>query len=155
MKEHKQVILGSVGLVLVMALMFFFLISPRKADLAEAKEAVTAAESETVVLQTDLTRLQGLQKNAPQLQAALDQIRKLVPDDDNVSNFVFQTQQEADESGLEFVSITPQLPRLLPRGPRSQRSRSTSAPRAPTSRSKTSSGASPSSIAPCASTGSA
>jgi Tfp pilus assembly protein PilO len=116
MKEHKQVILGSVGLVLVMAIMFFFLITPRKGDLAEAKDAVTAAESETVVLQTELTRLQGLQKNAPQLQAALDQIRELVPDDDNVSNFVFQTQQEADKAGLEFVSITPQLPKPPPEG---------------------------------------
>ena len=116
MKEHKQVILGSVGLVLVMALMFFFLISPRKADLAEAKYDPDPRESETVVLQTELTRLEGLQKNAPQLQAALDQIRELVPDDDNVSNFVFQTQQEADKAGLEFVSITPQLPKPPPEG---------------------------------------
>jgi len=116
MKEHKQVILGSVGLVLVMALMFFFLINPRKGELAEAKEAVKAAETETVVLQTELTRLEGLQKNAPQLQAALDQIRELVPDDDNVSNFVFQTQQEADKAGLDFVSITPQLPKPPPEG---------------------------------------
>lgn len=116
MKEHKQVILGSVGLVLVMALMFFFLINPRKGELAEAKEAVKAAETETVVLQTELTRLEGLQKNAPQLQAALDQIRELVPDDDNVSNFVFQTQEEADKAGLDFVSITPQLPKPPPEG---------------------------------------
>ncbi|MDQ4058892.1 MAG: type 4a pilus biogenesis protein PilO [Actinomycetota bacterium] len=116
MKEHKQVILGSVGLVLVMALMFFFLINPRKGELAEAKEAVKAADTETVVLQTELTRLEGLQKNAPQLQAALDQIRELVPEDDNVSNFVFQTQQEADKAGLDFVSITPQLPKPPPEG---------------------------------------
>ncbi|MGH2826606.1 MAG: type 4a pilus biogenesis protein PilO, partial [Actinomycetota bacterium] len=116
MKEHKKVILGSVGLVLVMALMFFFLINPRKGELAEAKEAVKAAETETVVLQTELTRLEGLQKNAPQLQAALDQIRELVPEDDNVSNFVFQTQQEADKAGLDFVSITPQLPKPPPEG---------------------------------------
>ena len=116
MKEHKQIILGSVGLVLVMALMFFLLINPRKGELAEAKEAVEAAETETVVLQTELTRLEGLQKNAPQLQAALDQIRELVPEDDNVSNFVFQTQEEADKAGLDFVSITPQLPKPPPEG---------------------------------------
>ncbi|MPZ92157.1 MAG: type 4a pilus biogenesis protein PilO [Actinobacteria bacterium] len=116
MKEHKKIILSSVGVVLVMALMFFFLISPRKGQLAEAREQVDAAEAETVVLETELTRLEGLQAQAPQLQAALDEIRDMVPDEDRVSSFVFQLQQEANKAGLEFVSITPQLPKPPPEG---------------------------------------
>ncbi len=116
MKEHKKIILSSVGVVLVMALMFFFLISPRKGQLAEAREQVDAAESETVVLETELSRLEGLQAQAPQLQAALDEIRDMVPDEDRVSSFVFQLQQEANKAGLEFVSITPQLPKSPPEG---------------------------------------
>jgi Tfp pilus assembly protein PilO len=115
-KEHKKIILSSVGVVLVMALMFFFLISPRKGQLAEAREQVDAAEAETVVLETELTRLEGLQAQAPQLQAALDEIRDMVPDEDRVSSFVFQLQQEANKAGLEFVSITPQLPKPPPEG---------------------------------------
>ncbi|HZK50869.1 MAG TPA: hypothetical protein VFD47_04810, partial [Actinomycetota bacterium] len=66
MKEHKKIILSSVGVVLVMALMFFFLINPRKGQLAEAREQVDAAEAETVVLETELTRLEDLQSKAPQ-----------------------------------------------------------------------------------------
>ena len=116
MKEHKKIILSSVGVVLVMALMFFFLISPRKGQLAEAREQVDAAEAETVVLETELTRLEGLKAQAPQLQAALDEIRDMVPDEDRVSSFVFQLQQEANKAGLEFVSITPQLPKPPPEG---------------------------------------
>jgi len=116
MKEHKKIILSSVGVVLVMALMFFFLISPRQGQLAEAREQVDAAQAETVVLETELARLEDLESKAPQLQAALDEMRDMVPDENRVSSFVFQLQQEANKAGLEFVSITPQLPKSPPEG---------------------------------------
>jgi Tfp pilus assembly protein PilO len=115
-KEHKQIILGSIAIVLVMAVMFFLLVGPRRGQLAEVKEQVKAAESETVVLETELARLEGLQKQAPQLQAALDEISDLVPEENRVSNFVFQVQQEANRAGLDFISITPQLPKSPPEG---------------------------------------
>jgi len=116
MKKHKHVILGSVAVVLVMAMMFFFLVGPRRGKLAEAKERVAAAESQTVLLQSEVTRLESLEKQAPQLQAALDEISDLVPEDNRVSSFVFQVQQEANRSGLDFISITPQLPKAPPEG---------------------------------------
>jgi Tfp pilus assembly protein PilO len=116
MKQHKQIILGSVAIVLVMAMMFFFLVGPRRGKLADAKEQVIAAESQTVVLQTELARLESLQKRAPQLQAALDDISDLVPEDNRLSSFVFQVQQEANRSGLDFISITPTLPKTPPEG---------------------------------------
>jgi Tfp pilus assembly protein PilO len=115
-KEHKNVILGSIAVVLVMAVMFFLLVGPRRGQLAEVQEKVEAAQSETVVLETELARLEGLQKQAPQLQAALDEISDLVPEENRVSNFVFQVQQEANRAGLDFISITPQLPKSPPEG---------------------------------------
>ena len=68
------------------------------------------------MLETELARLESLQKRAPQLQAALDDISDLVPQDNRVSSFVFQVQQEANRSGLDFISITPQLPKTPPEG---------------------------------------
>jgi len=116
MKQHKQIILGSVAIVLVMAMMFFFLVGPRRGQLKDTEAQVVAAESQTLVLETELARLESLQKQAPQLQAALDEISDLVPEDNRLSSFVFQVQQEADRSGLDFVSITPQLPKTPPEG---------------------------------------
>jgi len=116
MKQHKQVILGSVAIVLVMAMMFFFLVGPRRSQLKDTESQVVAAESQTVVLETELARLESLQKRAPQLQAALDDISDLVPQENRVSSFVFQVQQEANRSGLDFISITPQLPKTPPEG---------------------------------------
>ena len=116
MKQYKQIILGSIAIVLVMAMMFFFLVGPRRTQLEKTKGQVVAAESQTVVLETELARLESLQKRAPQLQAALDDISDLVPEDNRVSNFVFQVQQEANRAGLDFISITPQLPKTPPEG---------------------------------------
>ena len=116
MKQHKQLILGSVATVLVMAMIFFFLVGPRRTQLKETDAQVVAAESQTVVLKTELARLESLQKRAPQLQAALDDISDLVPEDNRLSSFVFQVQQEANRAGLDFISITPQLPKTPPEG---------------------------------------
>ena len=116
MNGRNRIILSSIGVVLVMALLFFLLINPRRGELAEAREAVDAARVETTTLQGELSRLEGLQAQAPELQAALDEISELVPDEDRVSNFVFQVQEEANKAGLDFISITPQLPKPPPEG---------------------------------------
>lgn len=117
MMSHKGKMISAIaGIVVLLAASFFLLIRPRKAELAKVQKAVVAEVGETTVLQTELTRLEGLQDRAPQLQVALDQISKLVPANDEVSNFVFQVQDAADKSGLDFVDITPELPKPPPEG---------------------------------------
>jgi len=117
MMSHKGKMTSAIaGIVVLLAASFFLLVRPRKAELAKVQETVVAEQAETTVLQTELTRLEGLQDRAPQLQVALDQISKLVPENDEVSNFVFQVQDAADKSGLDFVDITPELPKPPPEG---------------------------------------
>lgn len=103
--------------VLVTLLVFYFLfIRPRKAELAEVRAQVVTETDLTTQLRSELTRLQALQENEPQLQAELERIRGFVPRRNEVPNFIFQVQDSANESGVDFVTISPELPKQPPEG---------------------------------------
>jgi Tfp pilus assembly protein PilO len=109
-------ILASVGVLLALTLLFFFFIRPRQGTLAETRAQVQQEQERTQQLQTEVARLRALQQEAPQLQAALDRFRELVPEQDEVADFIFQVQSAANQAGVGFVQITPELPKQPPEG---------------------------------------
>src|SRR3712207_1483403 len=116
MNARTRLIAVVVAAVLVVALAFFLLIRPRQGELADVQAQVEQEENLTVQLQSQLESLQALQRNAPQLQAELDQIRDLVPQDHEVPNFIFQVNAAAAASGVELLQLTPELPKQPPEG---------------------------------------
>ncbi|HYO61705.1 MAG TPA: type 4a pilus biogenesis protein PilO [Actinomycetota bacterium] len=116
MNARTRLILASVAAVLVVLLAYFLLIRPKQNELAEVRTQVETEENLTIQLRGQLARLQELQRNAPQLQAELDRIRDLVPQDHEVPNFIFQVNAAAAASGVEVVQLTPELPKQPPEG---------------------------------------
>jgi Tfp pilus assembly protein PilO len=116
MSGRTRMILTGVGVALVCAAFFFFFIRSRQADLADVKTEIAQEQSRTLELQAELARLKDLQANAPQLEAELARIRQLVPQSHQVPNFIFQVQEAANQSGVSFVQITPELPKTPPEG---------------------------------------
>lgn len=116
MSGRTQIVVAAVVAVLVGVAFFFFFVKPRQNELAEVNEQIEVAEQETVRLQADLDRLRALQENAPLLEARLNEIRELIPQDDQVANFIFLVQDAATKSGVRFVQITPELPDVPPEG---------------------------------------
>jgi Tfp pilus assembly protein PilO len=116
MSGRTRMILAGVVSLLVCLAFFFFFIRPRQSDLSDVKAQVVAEQERTLTLQAELTRLQDLQARAPELEAELARIRQLVPQTHQVPNFIFQVQDAANASGVDFVSITPELPKAPPEG---------------------------------------
>jgi Tfp pilus assembly protein PilO len=88
---------------------YFFFVKSRQSELSEVKAEVETAQSETMSLQSELTRLKGLQENAPKLEARLNEFREAVPQDDQVANLIFQVQDAANKSGINFVQVDPDV----------------------------------------------
>ncbi len=109
-------IVAVVGAVLVVLLAYMLLIRPRQSELTDVEAEVAQEENLTVQLAADLDRLRDLQRNAPKLQAELERIRDLVPQDHEVANFLFQVNAAANASGVEFLQISPELPKSPPEG---------------------------------------
>ena len=107
----------SVLAVAVLLVAFYFLfIRPRQQELSSVREDIETEEARTVQLESELARLQDLQANAPELEAELARIRGFVPKDDEVPNFIFLVQDAANAAGVDFVQITPELPKPPPEG---------------------------------------
>ncbi len=111
MTPRNRLILTIAGVVVVLLLGYFFFLRPQQARLADVNDEIDTAETQTVELTSTLNRLQDLAENAPELRAQLDEVRELVPPEDEVANFIFQVQEAADQSGVGFLQITPTLPR--------------------------------------------
>lgn len=116
MNARTRLILTVVASVVVILLAYFLLIRPRQGELSDVQAQVETEENLTLELRGQLEALQQLQRNAPQLQADLDRIRDLVPQDHEVPNFIFQVNAAAAASGVEIVQLTPELPKQPPEG---------------------------------------
>ena len=116
MTSRTRLILSVLGVLVVLVAFFFFAIRPRQQELARIEEEISAEESRTNQLEAELARLKDLQANAPELQAELAKIRGFVPRDDEVPNFIFLVQDAANTAGVDFVQITPELPKPPPEG---------------------------------------
>ena len=116
MSARTRLVLVIVGVLAVCGVFFFMFIKGRQAELGKVREQVTAEENRTQELQSRLARLQQLQKNAPQLEARLAEMREFVPERNDVPNFIFQVQQAASQAGVRVVQVTPELPKQPPEG---------------------------------------
>lgn len=113
---RARLILAVVAALAVCVAFYFLFVRSRQGELAEVRAQIDEEQARTVELEATLSRLEGLQANAAKLEARLAEIRELVPPDDDVANFMFQVQDEANRAGVSFVEITPELPKPPPEG---------------------------------------
>jgi Tfp pilus assembly protein PilO len=110
MTGRTKMILSVLGVVALGVATFFLAVKPRQDELGRVRDNVAKEQDRTQSLEAELAHRQQLQENAPQLEAQIAKFRELVPEDDQVANFIFQVQEAANESGVGFVEITPDLP---------------------------------------------
>jgi len=107
MSRKMRMLLAGVALVAILAGAWFLLVSPLRTDIADtnaaiAEQKVKLSEAEAKLAQAQTTRAEG-QKN----QARLMELAKMVPQADQVPSLLVQIQDLADQSGIDFISISP------------------------------------------------
>jgi Tfp pilus assembly protein PilO len=107
-------IIAIVAGVIVCLLFYVLAIRPRQSELNDVRAQIDTENARTQQLRSTLAQLEALQRQAPRLQADLAEIRELVPEDDQLANFIFQLQESANAAGVDFVEVTPELPRTPP-----------------------------------------
>jgi Tfp pilus assembly protein PilO len=108
---RARLTLTLVASLVVCVAFYFFFVQSRKSELADVRNQVQAAEDESQSLQAELQELQSLKENAPQAEARLNEIRELIPQKDQVANFIFLVQDAANRAGVDFVTVTPEQPK--------------------------------------------
>ena len=116
MRGRTGTIVAAVVAFLGLLLFWFVVVNPKRGELTDVKAQIAAEEVKTQQLTAELQRLEALQENAAKLQAELGTIRRYVPVRPELANFIVQVQDAANSAGLDFVQISPQLPKNPPEG---------------------------------------
>jgi Tfp pilus assembly protein PilO len=100
-------IITGVLIVVVVVAWFFLLYNPLRKDISALDAQIADAQQQLTTAQADLARLQGYEKTAPQTQADLLRLNKMLPSQAGIPSIIIEIQRTAEESGLDFASIEP------------------------------------------------
>ena len=115
--NRQTLLLGLLAVVLVVALWWVFLLSPKRAELTEVEAEIDATLTEQATLQTRIRTLQEVRNDAPQLEADLVATETIIPNEPALPSAIRMLAQSADDSGVSLVSITPGRPSQVQNGP--------------------------------------
>lgn len=108
---NRRGFLIAIGVSLgLLGLWFVFLWGPQGGRLRDAHARTDAAEAQNRELELRVDRLEAAQDTAPARTAELAALRRAVPDDPQLAQFILDANQAASEAGVDFLSISPGVP---------------------------------------------
>jgi len=112
----KLALIGIGGALLLSVAWYFALWTPASNNLTEAKDRDVAAQTQVDSLSTELARLKALEKNKEQLDADVEALAALLPEEDMLDTFILELNDIATTAGVTLQSLSPGEPALQPVG---------------------------------------
>jgi len=108
LRGKEVYIITGVIVVVVAVAWFFLLFKPLTNKLSVAGAQLTqVTQAYDTATSVELPKLQSYQKTAPQTESDLLRLNKMMPGEAGIPSVIIEIQQTAQQSGLDFVSITP------------------------------------------------
>jgi Tfp pilus assembly protein PilO len=114
----SRVVAFGVLLLIVVVLMWNLLIfAPKGKSVSKAKKDAQAALQMQTQLRATLSRLNNISRNGPQIAAELDKLSAAVPTDPDLDGFILSANQIAEQSGIDWLSVSPSVVQAGTTGP--------------------------------------
>jgi type II secretory pathway component PulM len=97
-------------MLLIVAVWYLALYSPKSADLSKAHDDLTAAQGNQQTLKAQLSNLRGLEANRAKQQASLQKLSAAVPPTPDLATFILQANDIATQAGVSWLQVSPGLP---------------------------------------------
>jgi Tfp pilus assembly protein PilO len=108
--RRVRYILMGIGLVAFAAVVWFFVLSPIRGDIATTEAAIEDQQTQLSVAKTALAQAETTRTEGKWNQARLLELAKMVPPAEELPSLLLQIQDLADQAGINFISITPGAP---------------------------------------------
>lgn len=108
---RRNVIILVLVLVLVSVLYYVFIFRNQTEKIDVATQAAQTEEDRVQSLRLELNRLEDLKARAPELRERFAKMELAIPTADaKPADFILQLQEAADDSGIEWLSVSLALP---------------------------------------------
>jgi Tfp pilus assembly protein PilO len=107
MSRRSLYVLSGAGLIALLALFWYFALSPVLDEIAQTEQEIAREQQELVAAQTRLAQMEQLQVLARKNESRLLELAKMVPLEPAVPSLLLQIQDLAAESGIDFLTISP------------------------------------------------
>ena len=104
--RRTGLILGILGVLLVTALWWFFVISPTNTKISDARDQLQSAEDEEVLLRTQLSRLKKIQESELTYRSAIGALDAAIPPTPQMPALIDTLSELAEDTGVEWDSGT-------------------------------------------------
>jgi Tfp pilus assembly protein PilO len=103
-------LLGAFVCIIILVLALVLLVFPQKNKVGEKQEEIDSIETSIQLEQNRLNQLKQFEKDPDQFNRQIDVLQERIPENVELADIIQQIDYAAEESGLDFFSITPQLP---------------------------------------------
>lgn len=115
MTNRNILILGALGIVMLIILYYFLLLSPLLQNLDAQAQAKESKQAQLEQVQQQVNELEAVRRQSPDIERQLLELSKRIPAQPQVPTFVVQVQEIADASGATQLTVDPE-PATSPEG---------------------------------------
>ncbi len=108
--NRRIMIITGVVLVAIIGIWYVFGFSAQSKDISAARGREETARETNDQLVLRISQLKVARKGVPKLTATLERLRRAVPEDANLAEFILQANDIAEESGVDWLNIAPSQP---------------------------------------------
>jgi type IV pilus assembly protein PilO len=105
--DRNLLILGSLGIVVLIIIFYFLLLSPLLGNLDEQAQARDDKQAELDQVQQEVNELEEVRRNSPEIERQLLELSKRIPTQPQIPTFVVQVQEIAGASGVTQLLVEP------------------------------------------------
>ncbi len=109
--RRAPIVAGAVAVMLV-ALMIFFLVLPKSAEVSSANDELVAAQAQQSTLESQLAALEALEVAAPENKAIIEDVERRIPPTVDEPGLLLLVKNAAIRSGIALTNLTPSTPTL-------------------------------------------
>ena len=107
MSNRVRMLVIGLAVVVIAILVWFFLLSPLRDDIATAESQIEEEQTRLSQAQVRLAQAEATREEGRRNQARLLELAKIMPTSEEVPSLLLQIQDLADQSGIDFIAITP------------------------------------------------
>jgi len=105
--DRNLLILGSLGIVVLIIIFYFLLLSPLLGNLKEQAQARDDKQAQLEQVQQEVNELEAVRRNSPEIERQLLELSKRIPTQPQIPTFVVQVQEIAGASGVTQLLVEP------------------------------------------------